>query len=114
MRLPIQDRDVLIFSNIDTPNAKRERATVWGSFDGGQTWPIKRLVYDGPSAYSSLTAGRPETPSEGFIYLHFEGGPEGSGSTVARFNLAWLLDGELTGDGELPDWLPHDSDSKKP
>ncbi|MGZ0172220.1 MAG: exo-alpha-sialidase, partial [Planctomycetales bacterium] len=82
----------------------RERGTVWASFDGGKTWPVKRLVYEGPSAYSSLTAGRPGTESEGWIYLHFEGGPKG-GSQVARFNLSWLAGGELTGDGDLPDGL---------
>lgn len=101
-RLPVEGRDILIFSNIDTAKAKRERATVWASFDGGQTWPIKRLVFDGPSAYSSLTSGRPGTPSEGWIYLHFEGGPQG-GSQVARFNLSWLLQGESTGDGKVPE-----------
>ena len=67
----------------------------------GKTWPIKRLVYEGSFAYSSLTAGRPATKSEGWIYLHFESG----GSKVARFNLSWLLKGEKTGDGELPKWL---------
>ena len=102
VRLPVAGKDILIFSNIDTPNPKRERATVWASFDGGKTWPVKRLVYDGPSAYSSLTAGRPGTRSEGWIYLHFEGGPSG-GSQVARFNLSWLLAGEPTGDGSIPD-----------
>ncbi|MDE0866310.1 MAG: sialidase family protein [Rubripirellula sp.] len=100
-RLPIAGRDILIFSNIDTEQAKRERSTVWASFDGGHTWPVKRLVFDGPSAYSSLAAGRPGTPSEGLIYLHFEGGPKG-GSQVARFNLAWLLQGQPTGDGTIP------------
>lgn len=98
-RLPVEGHDILIFSNIDTPNATRERATVWASFDGGKTWPVKRLVHKGPSAYSSLHAGRPGTPSEGWIYLHFE---SGKGSKVARFNLAWLLKGESTGDGEIP------------
>lgn len=101
VRLPVEGRDILIFSNIDTPNATRERGTVWASFDGGATWPVKRLVYEGPSAYSSLNAGRPGTPSEGWIYLHFEGGPKG-GSQVARFNLAWLRDGEATDNGSLP------------
>lgn len=105
VRLPVVGRDILIFSNIDTPNATRERVTVWASLDGGRTWPVKRLVYDGPSAYSSLAAGRPGTSSEGWIYLFFEGGPvhggrgSGGGSTVARFNLAWLLEAEPTGDG---------------
>jgi sialidase-1 len=62
------------------------------------------LVYEGRSAYSSLSAGRPETPSEGMIFLHFEGGPEG-GTQLAAFNLQWLLQGEPTGDGDLPQWL---------
>jgi hypothetical protein len=36
------------------------------------------------------------------IFHHFEGGPKG-GSTVARFNLAWILDGgKSTGDGSVP------------
>ena len=101
VRLPVKGKDILIFSNIDTKNPKRERATVWASFDGGKTWPVKRLVYDGGSAYSSLNAGRPGTATEGWIYLMFEGGP-GGGANVAKFNLSWLLKGESTGEGEIP------------
>ena len=100
VRLPVNDRDILIYSNCDSPGG-RNRGTVWASFDGGKTWPLKRLVHEGAFAYSSLSAGRPETRSEGWIYLHFESG----GSKVARFNLSWLLKGETTGDGELPNWL---------
>ena len=99
VRLPVVDKDILIFSNIDTDKATRERATVWASFDGGKTWPVKRLVFDGSSAYSSLNAGRPGTASAGWIFLNFES--EGK-SKVARFNLSWLLAGEATGDGEIP------------
>jgi sialidase-1 len=102
-RLPIAGRDVLVFSNLDTPNATRERLTVWASFDGGRSWPVKRLVEEGPSAYSSLAAGRPGTPSEGWIYLQYEGGP-GAACTLARLDLAWILAGEATGDGEVPAW----------
>ena len=42
----------------------------------------------------------PGTPSEGMIYLLFEGGPDGmySGIHLARFNLAWVLEGETTED----------------
>lgn len=74
----------------------------------GETWPVKRLVEEDGFAYSSMAAGRPETPSEGWIYLLYETGghpdPEGE---IARFNLSWLLDGEATCDGELPsrEWL---------
>ena len=100
VRLPIKDRDILIFSNIESPSG-RHHGTIWASFDGGKTWPIKRLVREGSFAYSSLNAGRPATKSEGWIYLHFES----DGSKVARFNLSWLLKGKKTGDGELPKWL---------
>ncbi len=103
VRLPVAERDILVFSNIDSPEG-RHHGTVWASFDGGRTWPIKRLVFDGAFAYSSLDAGRHGTPSEGWIYLHFEGGPDG-GATMARFNLSWLLKGKSTGDGTVPDWL---------
>ncbi len=62
---------------------------VWGgvklrrSEDGGETWGPEIMI------------------AEDSIYLHFESG----GSKVARFNLAWLLQGEKTADGELPSWL---------
>lgn len=106
-RLPVAGRDILIYSNTDTAGGAREKMTVWASFDGARTWPVKRLVYAGPSAYSSMVAGRPGTPAEGRIYLLFEGAEAHpySGMQVARFNLAWILDGELTGNGELPDWV---------
>lgn len=108
VRLPVKDCDILIYSNSDTGGGEREKMTVWGSFDGGESWPVKRLVNEGPSAYSSLSAGRPGTPSEGMVYLLFEGGPEHrySAMQVARFNLSWLLEeGEMTGDGEIPEWV---------
>ncbi len=107
VRLPVEGHDILVYSNADTPDHNRIRMTVWASFDGARTWPVKRLVFDGPAAYSSLAAGRPGTPSEGWIYLQFEGGPSGphSDCQIARFNLSWLLEGEPTGDGEVPAWI---------
>ncbi len=103
-RLPVKDHDILIYSNADTAGGDRERITVWASFDGGQTWPVKRLVYESFSAYSSLVAGRPGTPTEGLIFLLFEGGPKGryTAMQVARLNLSWILQGEPTGDGDVP------------
>ena len=99
-RLPVAGKDILIFSNLDTPNATRERGTVWASFDGGRTWPVKRLVYGGRFGYSSLHCGRPGTRSDGWIFLCFEGGASGA-AQVARFNLSWVLGGIPTGDGEI-------------
>lgn len=103
VRLPVLDRDILIYSNIISDKGRRN-GHVWASFDGGKTWPARRQVYEGSFAYSTLNAGRPATPSEGWIYLFYEGGPQGGG-TVARFNLSWILDGEKTSDGEVPEWL---------
>ncbi|MCC5842086.1 MAG: hypothetical protein JJT96_18370 [Opitutales bacterium] len=107
IRVPVAGYDILLYSNVDTDAGSlpaefagdstdgRERVTVWASFDGGQTWPLKRLVYDGPGGISSLAAGRAGTASAGKIFLLFEGGPAGSDSAVhlATFNLSWLLDG---------------------
>lgn len=99
-RLPVKGKDILIYSNCDSPGGRR-LGTVWASFDGGKTWPVKRLVEKGDFAYSSLNAGRPGTKSEGWIYLNYES----RGCKVARFNLSWLLQGEKTGDGSLPEWI---------
>ena len=73
----------------------------------GETWPIKRLVNERQGAYSSLAAGRPGTPSEGMIYLLFEGGPDApyTAMQIARFNLSWMLGGQHTGSGEVPAWV---------
>ena len=100
VRLPVEGKDILIFSNADSKTG-RNQGTIWVSFDGAKTWPLKRLVTPGGFAYSSLNAGRPGTRSEGWIYLLFEGG----GAQMARFNLSWLLEGEKTGDGEVPAWI---------
>lgn len=102
-RLPVLGRDILVFSNIVSDKG-RKNGHVWVSFDGGKTWPVRRQVFAGNFAYSALEAGRPGTPSEGWIYLLYEGGPQGGGS-IARFNLAWLMEGEKTGDGEVPDLI---------
>jgi len=101
-RLNVKGRDILLYSNCDSPGGRR-LGTVWASFDGGKTWPIKRLVFQGAFGYSAMTSGRPGTKTEGLVFLHFEGGPKG-GSTLARFNLSWVLGGKETGDGTVPDW----------
>lgn len=109
IRLPIDGADILLYSNLDTAagvmpkkvggstSAGREKITVWASFDGGKTWPVKRLVHNGPSAYSNLGVGRAGTPSAGKIYLLYEGGDKYcyEGVHVAAFNLSWLLNGRV-------------------
>ena len=89
VRLPVGGHDILIFSNIESPEG-RTHGTVWASFDGGKSWPVKKLAEEGSFAYSSLAAGRQGTPSEGIIYLLYE---SESGAKIARFNLPWLTDG---------------------
>ena len=100
VRLPVVGQDILVYTNCDSPNG-RDHGTAWVSFDGGKCWPVKRQIFEGRFAYSSVTAGFNGTPSEGNIYCHFEGGPSGA-SSVAVFNLSWLLGGEKTGNGSVP------------
>lgn len=101
VRLPVEGHDILIFSNVESDSG-RHSGTIWASFDGGQTWPVKQLAEEGGFAYSSLAAGRAGTPSEGFIYLLYEdaGHPDSKG-IVARFNLDWV-----TGGRDWTEFLP--------
>ncbi len=99
-RLPVKDRDVLLYTNCDSGGG-RDKGTVWASFDGGKTWPLKRLAEPARFAYSSITSGRPGTKTEGKAYLHYE---TSGGSKVACFNLSWVLAGKKTGDGKVPAW----------
>ncbi len=106
LRLPYEGRDILLFSSpgryireditgdisdkdiLKFRGDNREDITVWLSFDGGHTWPVHRLVKEGPGNYTWLAAGRQGTPSEGMIYLAAKLG------WMARFNLAWILEGQ--------------------
>ena len=79
----------LLFSN---PAHRNERVnmTVRLSYDEGQTWPVSKVIYPGPSAYSCLTV-----LGDGSIGMLYERGQEGPYEkiTFARFNLEWLTDG---------------------
>jgi sialidase-1 len=83
-------KDVLLYSSPDWAGGWRYQMTVWASFNGAATWPVKRLVDGYLSAYSSLAADK-----EGTIYLLYEGGENKlyDETSVAVFNLAWLLEG---------------------
>jgi len=92
-RLEIEGYDILIFSMNDNPGTPPARhstegrinMTVWASFDGGKSWPVKRFVHKN-GGYSHLAAGRPGTPSEGLIYLT-------TTDLYVRFNLEWVTNG---------------------
>ena len=104
VRLPVKGHDILLFSNIESEKG-RHHGTVWASFDGGKTWPVKRLVDEDNFAYSSMAAGRKGTASEGLIYLFYE---SDGGAKVARFNLNWLTQGR-----DWKEFLPEDGDCLK-
>ncbi|HTM49415.1 MAG TPA: sialidase family protein [Bryobacteraceae bacterium] len=75
----------LLFSN---PAAlKRVRMTVRLSPDDGKTWPVSRVLHEGPAAYSSLAV-----LNDGTIGILYERGEHDSYEqiTFARFPLAWL------------------------
>jgi sialidase-1 len=79
----------LLFSN-PADTARRDRMSVRLSDDEAKTWPVDRLVYKGPSAYSSLAVLR-----DGTIGLLYERGAANAyeGIEFARFNLRWLAHG---------------------
>ena len=71
-------KESLIFSN-PASTSSRTQMTVRVSYDNGKTWPLKKLVYEGPSAYSCLTVlpnGNPalfyeagyQRPYEGIVF----------------------------------------------
>jgi sialidase-1 len=82
-------RDRLLYSGPAGPN--RMNLAVRASYDDGQTWPIAKLLHDGPAAYSSLA-----TLPDGTIACLYEGGSKSPYETInfARFTLDWLTDGK--------------------
>jgi sialidase-1 len=76
------EKNCLLFSHPDS--AKRENGTIRASFDDGQTWPVKKVLWPGSFAYSVLT----RLP-DGDVGCLFE--TDNTDRIVfARFPLAWL------------------------
>lgn len=73
----------LLFSNNDTTSGRRN-LTIKQSCDDGLTWPIKKVVDAGPSAYSTLTKVGHDT-----FGLLWEKGPYNS-ITYSSFTKEWL------------------------
>ena len=65
-------------------STKRERGTIYLSRDEGKSWPVKRVLYPGPFAYSVLTKF-----SDGTVGCLFEADNYGR-IVFARFPVEWL------------------------
>ena len=79
------ERSRILFSN--PASTKREKLTVRMSYDEGVTWPIGKLVFPGPAAYSCLVM----LPDKSIGCL-FECGKTNSyeSITLARISQDWL------------------------
>lgn len=82
----------VLFAN--PASTERVKMTVKLSYDDGDTWPVEKVVHEGPSAYSCLT----RLPN-GDLGLFYERGEKGTYEklTFARFNLEWLTGGKDNG-----------------
>lgn len=65
-----QNKEMILFANPAVP-VGRTHMTVRASFDGTESWEVAKLIYKGPSAYSSLT----RLPN-GNVGLFFEAGED--------------------------------------
>jgi sialidase-1 len=79
----------ILFANPAT--TKREKLTVRLSYDEGKTWPVSRLLHEGPSAYSALAV-----LPDGRIACLYERGQKRLYESIrlARFSLGWLTEGK--------------------
>lgn len=107
LRLPIEGKDVLIYSSPKDVHTKhRKPIVVRASFDGAKTWPVARTLPDAEIAgYTWLGARRAGTPSEGMIYLLSQT------RHLVRFNLAWMLE---KNEFVEPTYKPGDKTDSKP
>ena len=75
----------LLFANPDSAGLARTNLTIYLSRDQGRSWPIKKSLEPGPSAYSDLAIA-----SDGTVLCFFENNSAEKALTLARFNLPWL------------------------
>ena len=85
-------KSILLFSN--PASVSRVNMTVKMSYDEGESWPVSRTLYEGPSAYSSLTV-----LSNGKVGCLYERGEENAYETLslAIFDLDWLQSANVNG-----------------
>lgn len=85
-----QGKSRLLFSNPASAD-KRQRMTVRLSYDEGETWPVDKVLEEGPSAYSCLA----NLPDDTITCLYERGQKDPYEKiTLARFALAWLTGGQ--------------------
>ena len=77
--------DWILFSN--PANDERKRLTIYLSRDGGRTWPVSKVVHEGPAAYSSMAVS-----ADGTVFVLYENGEKHPYEKISmvRFNLKWL------------------------
>ena len=97
--LPGEKRPLLLHSSPHTTkreHRERKDVSIHVSRDDGATWPARRLLQPGPSAYSDLAV----LPDGTILCLYENGRPVDTRRggdwayariTLARFNLGWLL-----------------------
>ena len=95
---PGKNQPLLLYSNPHTTkreHRERKNVTIHVSHDDGRTWPVKKLLQAGPSAYSDLAV----LPDGTVLCLYENGNPGDTRRngdwayarlTLARFNLEWL------------------------
>jgi sialidase-1 len=77
----------ILFAN--PASTKREKMTVRLSYDDGKTWPVSRVLHEGPSAYSALAVLQ-----DGTIACLYERGEKRLYESIrlARLSLGWLTE----------------------
>ncbi len=103
---PDADKNRILFANphnlsprpsrSEAPGQARERRnlSVKLSYDEGQTWPVNKVLEEGPSAYSDMTV-----LPDGTVLCFYERQRQ---LTLARFNLEWLTEGKDALSGSQP------------
>jgi sialidase-1 len=70
----------------------RKKFTASVSFDDAKTWPLKKLIFKGPSGYSASVMSK-----DGDFFVLYEKGKafyRDTGVSIVKFNVEWLTDGK--------------------
>jgi len=88
-----KDKPAILFVNPDSRNIEkhpRQNLTAKLSYDGGNTWPVQKILNSGASGYSDLAVG-----PDGTIYCLYETNTVGKGFNYSlvlkKINSNWLL-----------------------